>query len=174
MIDQIKTYLNAPAAERDVAAGALLLLKLNRNRVLYNGACIAPKRYAPVIEHELKKHLRILLDGQTAQGIVEMEHEVVPVAKESLDEGAPVVSTDVDHPEGTYRGCRADHNELPEEIRALYEKNGEIYFKMKQTFETLKTLEDAAPCDRYEHLKVLKSLDEQYRRNWKKYDEYKR
>lgn len=54
MIDQIKTYLNAPAAERDVAAGALLLLKLNRNRVLYNGACIAPKRYAPVIEHELK------------------------------------------------------------------------------------------------------------------------
>ena len=100
MIDSIKTYLNAPAAERDVAAGALLLLQLNRNRVLYNGACIAPKRYAPVIEHELKKHLRILLDGQTAQGIVEMEHEVVPVAKESLDEGAPVVSTDVDHPEG--------------------------------------------------------------------------
>ena len=127
-----------------------------------------------MIVHELKKHLRILLDGLTAQGIVEMEHEVVPVAKESLDEGAPVVSTDVDHPEGTYRGCRADHNELPEEIRALYEKNGEIYFKMKQTFETLKTLEEAAPCDRYEHLKVLKSLDEQYRRNWKKYDEFKR
>ena len=45
---------------------------------------------------------------------------------------------------------------------------------MKQTFETLKTLEDAAPCDRYEHLKVLKSLDDQYRKNWKKYDGFER
>ena len=157
MIDKIKAYLDTPAAERDVAAGALLLLQLNRNRILYNGACIAPQRYAPVIEHELKKHLRILLDGLTTQGIVEMEHEVVPVAEESLEEGAPVVSTDVDHPEGTHRGRRADHESLPAEIQALYEKNGEIYFKMKQSFETLKTLEEAAPCDRYEHLKVLKS-----------------
>lgn len=174
MIDKIKAYLDTPAAERDVAAGALLLLQLNRNRILYNGACIAPQRYAPVIEHELKKHLRILLDGLTAQGIVEMEHEVVPVAEESLEEGAPVVSTDVDHPEGTHRGRRADHESLPAEIQALYEKNGEIYFKMKQTFETLKTLEEAAPCDRYEHLKVLKSLDDQYRKNWKKYDGFER
>lgn len=174
MIDKIKAYLDTPAAERDVAAGALLLLQLNRNRILYNGACIAPQRYAPVIEHELKKHLRILLDGLTTQGIVEMEHEVVPVAEESLEEGAPVVSTDVDHPEGTHRGRRADHESLPAEIQALYEKNGEIYFKMKQTFETLKTLKEAAPCDRYEHLKVLKSLDDQYRKNWKKYDGFEK
>ena len=44
MIDKIKAYLDTPAAERDVAAGALLLLQLNRNRILYNGACIAPQR----------------------------------------------------------------------------------------------------------------------------------
>ena len=119
MIDKIKAYLDTPAAERDVAAGALLLLQLNRNRILYNGACIAPQRYAPVIEHELKKHLRILLDGLTAQGIEEMEREVVPVAEESLEEGAPVVSTDVDHPEGTHRGRRADHESLTAEIQAL-------------------------------------------------------
>ena len=43
---------------------------------------------------------------------------------------------------------------------------------MKQTFETLKQLSSAAPCDRYEHLKVLSSLDRALRANWKRYDEY--
>ena len=43
---------------------------------------------------------------------------------------------------------------------------------MKQTFETLKTMADKEPCDRYELLKLLKKADERYRLNWEAYDSF--
>ena len=77
-----------------------------------------------------------------------------------------------ENPTPQFAGKRADHDTLPDDIKELYEKNGEIYFKLKQTFETLKQMHDAQPCDRYEYLKVLSEQDKQYRENWAKYDSY--
>lgn len=169
---QLQAYLAKPSDERDVRQGALLLLRINSNRYLYACACVNPARYADTIAYELNKHLRIRLDGLTRQDVAQMEREALPLIEQSISQGAPVISTDADHPKGQYRGRRPDHDKLPDNIKKLYNDNGELYFKMKQTFETLKTMADKEPCDRYELLKLLKKADERYRANWEAYDGY--
>ena len=82
----------------------------------------------------------------------------------------PIINADADYNAGNFSGRREDHDELPKDIQDLYERNGEIYFKMKQIYETLKGMEDATPCDRHEYLLQLIELDKEYRENWNAYD----
>lgn len=168
----IQKWVNTAPGERNIAEGAALLLKLNRNQWLYRSACMFPAKYEGIVEHELEKHLRIRLAGFTQREVAQMEAKVLPAAAKALAEGAPVVSTDADFPQGKHRGKRADHDSLPSQIQALYEKNGEIYFKMKQTFETLKGMSKAEPCDRFEYTQQLRDLHERYCKNWEEYDAY--
>ncbi len=168
----IQKWVNTASGERNVTEGAALLLKLNRNQWLYRSACMFPAKYEGIVEHELEKHLRIRLAGFTQREVAQMEAKVLPAAAKALAEGAPVVSTDADFPQGKHRGRRADHNSLPSQIQALYEKNGEIYFKMKQIFGTLKGMSKAEPCDRFEYTQQLRDLHERYCKNWEEYDAY--
>lgn len=103
-----------------------------------------------------------------------MDKELVPAVAETLATFQPEISSDDDTPqEATIaKGKRADHDSLPEEIRQLWEDNKDIYFRLKQTFETLKTMKGALPCDRYEYLKQLEELDTKYRDNMNKYDHF--
>lgn len=169
---QMQSYLATPPASREVAQGALLLFRLNGNAYIYHNAVANPKRYAALIEHELKKYLRIRLDGLTRSEVARMEQSALPRIAETIEQGAPIIDADNDYPKGEYRGRRADHDSLPKEVRALYDKNGDIYYKMKQLYNQLCQMEHAEPCDRYELLKQLKSADERYRLNWAKYDNY--
>ena len=59
-----------------------------------------------------------------------------------------------------------------DEIKDLWAQSAELWFKIKETFETLKTMEAAPPCDRYEYLKMLDEADKQYRANMAKYDAF--
>ncbi len=177
MIDEkltasIQKWVNTPSGERDVAVGAALLLKFNRNQWLYRSACLFPAKYEKLVEHELKKHLAIRLAGYTQREVAQMEAQVLPAAEAALADGAPVGSTDTDQPQATYRGKRADHDSLPEAIRAIYEENGAIYYKMKRLFETLKGMAKAEPCDRYEYTAQLRDLHARYCKNWEAYDTY--
>ena len=43
---------------------------------------------------------------------------------------------------------------------------------MKAAFNTLQELEQGTPCDRYEHVQILRDLDAKYRANWATYDSY--
>lgn len=169
----IQQWVQSPPAERDTAHGAELLLKFNRNQWLYRNACRFPDRYDGIVEHELRKYLRIRLDGLTQREVAQMERTVVPQAAEDLHRGAPVVSTEADPAaEAQFVGRRADHDTLPEDIRGLYEENGDVYYRMKQVFTTLQGMEDKQPCDRYELLVQLKELDDRYRKNWERYDHW--
>ena len=175
LTQEIQSYLALAPSDRDVAQGAMLLLRINRNRIIYAGALHAPRRYAPIIEAELKKHLRIRLDHQTREGIVSMEREVMPAAEQSIQEGDPVISSDAARPQSAsapHRGLRPDHDRLPRDIQQIPEQNADVYFRMKKVYNTLLQMADAAPCDRYEYLKTLKNLDDRYRAAWKKYDGY--
>lgn len=172
---QIQAYLNTPSAERDVLQGATLLLKLNRNRILFQNACRRPDKFADKIEYELKKHLSIRLDRKTVADVVRMNKTVVPDAAKIIDDGAPVLSSDDDNvpQEGKVaRGMRKDHEQLPDEIKALWTECADLWFKIKETFEQLKGMEDAPACDRYEYLQVLDEADKKYRSNMKRYDKY--
>lgn len=196
--EQLQAYLATPREERNVAAGAEMMLQLNRNRILYANILRNPDKMAAKLEYELNKFLRIRLDGMTMHEVAVMNETVVPAARESIaagvpegfaptteapeeDEfvpeemkGAPIIDADNDP---TYtaqlRGRRADHAELPAEIQALYEENGDRYFRIKVLFNELLGMENACLSDRYERLQILKKLDEDYRAAWVTYDHFK-
>lgn len=163
----IQQWLNSPQEQRSLEQGAEMLLRLNRNR--YMNAQILRRANFAKLEYELRKHLKIRLEGLTTREVALMEQNQLPRISEML-EAQPVIDADADHNAGNFSGRREDHDELPEDIQALYERNGEIYFKMKQIFETLKGMEDATPCDRHEYLLQLIELDKEYRENWNAYD----
>lgn len=171
--EKLAAWIATPKGERDILAGATMLLQLNRNRFLYANIVRRPEKFADKLEYELKKHLRIRLDGLTLNGVAEMDAKVIPAAKETLDRGLPAVSTDAELPEAKVAtGKRADHDQLPAEIQALWDENLHHYKVIKQVFEKLKTMEDAEPCDRYEYLKILDEADKKYRKNLEMYDNF--
>ena len=174
LTQQIQDWLNTPSMERDIVAGATMLLRLNRNRVRYTNIVHRPERFGDKLEYELRKHLRIRLDGMTMTDVVKMEREVLPRVENTLHE-APVISTDAELPQGTVaRGRRPDHDLLPAEVRALWDGNFENYRKVRELHHKLKEMEGAAPCDRYEYLKLLDEADRRYRDNLARYDGYVR
>lgn len=173
LTQDIADWLNTQRDQRDIEHGALMLLKLNSNRFLYANIMRRPDKYADKVEYELRKHLRIRLDNMTNADVVRLEAKVIPAAKQTLASPPAVVSTDAELPKANVaRGRRADHDRLPAEVQALWDKNFTLYQTIKNLFETLKAMAKAQPCDRYEYLKLLDDADKQYRANLENYDNY--
>ena len=170
--NDIQKWLESPKEQRDLAQGALMLLRLNRNRFLH--AHIVRHADWERLEKELTKHLRIRLKGLTQRQVAEMEQREMPRIQRTIEQGGPANEEEESEngKQSPHRGKRADHDNLPEEVQAIYEKNGDIFRKMKQLFETLKKMENEQPCDRREYRSSLVSLDEQYRANWAEYDSW--
>lgn len=169
---QLTDWLNTTREQRDITAGATMLLQLNRNRFLYANILRRPDKMHEKLEYELRKHLHIRLDNLTLRDVVQLEAQVIPAAKQTLD-NPPAISTDDELPEAKVaRGRRADHDRLPPHIQALWDENLHHYKVVKQVFEQLKTMEKAEPCDRYEYLKILDNADKKYRANLEMYDAY--
>lgn len=159
LTSQISDWLNASPKQRSLEDGALLLLRLNANRIMYQQ--ILRNRLAEKLEYELQKHLNIRLHGLTRAEVAKVERQVMPRLKKELANGEE------------YRGRRADHDSLPDKVKELYERNGTRWRQMHRLFETLKTMRDAQPCDRHELVHQLIQLDDAYRADWEKYDHWK-
>lgn len=158
LTSQISDWLNASPKQRSLEDGALLLLRLNANRIMYQQ--ILRNRLAEKLEYELQKHLNIRLHGLTRAEVAKVERQVMPRLKKELANGEE------------FRGRRADHDSLPDKVKALYERNGTRWRQMHRLFETLKTMRDAQPCDRHELVHQLIQLDDAYRADWEKYDHW--
>ena len=170
---ELTDWLNTPRDQRDILAGAMMLLRLNKNRFFYANVCRRPDKFHDKLEYELRKHLHIRLDNMTIADVVRLEAQVIPQAKKTLATPPAVISADNELPEAKVaRGRRADHDRLPADIQELWDKNLQLYKTIKQVFEQLKGMEKAQPCDRYEYLKILDETDKQYRRNLECYDNY--
>lgn len=171
----IADWLETPREERDVRKGAELLLRINGNQHIYQLAMIRPETAHDHVEADLKKFLQIRLDGHTMESVRQMDSELIPkvqniiTTRQDESEDAP---EETDDTAPAHRGKRSDHNELPEEIRAIYERGGELFEKIKQIFTELQQMENAPACDRYEKLKVLKPLVKEYTDGWERYDNY--
>lgn len=168
----VQDWLNTPESERDIKAGADLMLSLNRNRALYNSVVRRPDKFMPKLVYELKKHLKMRLDNMAAADVVRMESLIMPSVRHTIDSHVEI-STEDELPEGTVaKGRRADHDSLPEDIRRLWDSNADRYRQIVILFNELKAMHDAQPCDRYEKLVILDELDKTYRANLEKYDNF--
>ena len=164
-----------------IKKGAELLLRVNRNRGLYERICRNPKAGVKKLEYEISKHLNYRLQGYTIQDIENLDKEIVPQVKVAIDAAGgaadgevPVVQeTDGDGDTGcvVVKGMRPDHDSLPDDIKAIWPANAERWKKIKETFNILLSLN--APCDRFEHLQLLKESWYKYKDEMCRYDDFK-
>ena len=168
LIPKVKEWLDANPEDRDLAAGALLVLQLTNNRIMYQNFMRKPKLYASRIEYELKKKYQFYLQQLTHEQVAEMGKQVEVIAKEH--------NLPSEHEEFK-KGKRADHDALPVEIQALYAQNLSIMQQMRRCHMQLQLLSvEHSTCpdsERYPFLKELIDLDKQYHANWEQYDHFK-
>lgn len=164
-----------------IKKGAELLLRVNRNRGLYERICRNPKAGVKKLEYEISKHLNYRLQGYTIQDIENLDKEIVPqvqaavdAAENAADGEVPVV---LEPDDGSYtgyvivKGIRPDHDKLPDDIKAIWPANAERWKKIKETYNLLLSLN--APCDRFEHLQLLKESWYKYKDEMCRYDDFK-
>lgn len=168
---QVQDWLNTAADERDNAQGALLLLKLTGNQIMYRNLMANPKRNAQFIEYQLQKRLNFRLAKLTHEQVEQMQSQVdVIAAKRHLEPKQEIPANEF------RKGKRADHDTLPDEIQALYVENLGILQKMRELHLKLRNLSTeenpARDCDRYPFLKELIELDKRMHANWEQYDHF--
>lgn len=167
---QLEDYFNTPENERDYAKGALMLLQITGNRIMYRNISFNAPKHAKFINYELQKHYNTRLQELTHAEVVKMEAQVAVIVKEHL-------SLKEDNPASEFRaGKRADHDSLPADIQKLYADNLGITRRMRDVQTQLRLLSvEGKTCpdnDRYPYLKELISLDKQLHSNWDVYDHY--
>lgn len=175
----IIAWLEADGKNNDAGCieGATLLLQANRNRAFYNLVLRRPAKYYNKIVYELKKHAAYFSDGLTLEEVKAMSTEVLPpietaiMEMQSRAESGESAADGADDTAFFHNGKRPDHDSLPEDIRSIWTENAERWKRIKEEFETCKAL--TMPCDRYEHLKLLKELWYTYREKMNEYDEFK-
>lgn len=166
LTSEIKKVLDAPKEEVDVEKAALLLLKINRNKIMYHN--LLRRNAVDKVLYELRKHYNSRMRNHIIKEVPEMEKEVAKVI-----EGNPAIESDEEVEEKVTKGKREDHEELPDEVKALYLENFNVLRRMRKLHEKLKLMVDNSPCDRYPYLSELLAFDTNLRRNWKLYDSYK-
>ena len=168
---KLQNWLDLPVEQKDYAEGALLLLQLTGNQIMYRNLMVNPKRRAEFIEYQLKKRLSFRLNQVTHEQVEAMQAEVDKI----------VVNRNLEvkqqQPANEFKaGKRADHDQLPDEIQALYVENLGIVQKMRELHLKLRTLSlENATCpdsERYPFLKELIALDKRLHSNWEQYDHY--
>lgn len=178
---QIRNWLDTDPAERDLEAGALMLLKLTSNRIQYANVMRAPQKYADWIEAQLSKHYDFRVLELTHDQVRELERKAEDIISALPGDTAaaadkPEDPAAADSQETSFRGRRPDHDSLPDNIKALWTENFDILRRMRECHVTLRmmTLTDH-PCqdsERYPFLKEIIQLDKRLHANWKAYDLY--
>lgn len=174
--------------ESVVREGAMLLLQMNRNQGLYNNIMRNPLRLVKKLEYEIQKHVNYRLKGYTINDIIKLDNEVTPQVQQAdeeceharnimdvqgIKEAAQADFYPIPAESGTkvVTGKRPDHDKLPEDIQKIWTDNAERWKKIKETYNLLLTLNQ--PCDRFEHLQLLKESWYKYKQEMCRYDDFR-
>ena len=167
--EQIKVWLETPADQRDYSVGALYLLKLSGNQILYKNIVAALDKRHDVIEYQLQKYYNFRVQALTHAQVEEMAAQVETIVAEHI----PLAATADEQPQ---KGKRADHDSLPDEIKSKYVENLSLLQRMRELHLRLRSLSlENATCpdsERYPFLKELITLDKKLHTNWEAYDHY--
>ena len=165
----IKQWLDTPEAERDYSVGALYLLKLSGNQIMYRNIVAQLDRRHDVVEYQLQKYYNFRIQALTHVQVEEMSAQVEQIVAEHI----PLAAKSDEAPA---KGKRADHDSLPDEIKAKFVENLSLLQRMRELHLRLRSLSlDNATCpdsERYPFLKELISLDKKLHANWEAYDHY--
>lgn len=165
---KIKEWLAVDPGKRDIKAGAELLLRITRNRILYNNIIRNPVGKASLLEYHLQKILKNRLIDTTHEEVKQMMVQVDAIAQQRGLERSERTSFQ--------NGKRSDHDELPDEVKQLYVENAELMRRMREAHTRIRMitpLNSTCPdSDRYPLAKAIIDYDRRYRDNWNVYDHY--
>lgn len=165
----LKDWLDTPEDQRDYTVGALYLLKLTGNRIMYMNLVANIDRRHDFVDYQIQKYYNFRVQDITHEQVMEMSAEVENIVADHIS-----LSAEAD--ESPAKGKRTDHDSLPDGIKAKYAENLSILRRMRELHLRLRTLslEDSSCPDseRYPFLKELISLDKKLHANWEAYDRY--
>ena len=78
---KVQDWLNAPADKRNLEQGALYLLQLSGNQILYRNIIGNLSRHAEDIEYQLRKYLKFRLQDLTHTQVAQMQQQVDAIVK---------------------------------------------------------------------------------------------
>lgn len=164
----IKQWLETPSDQRDYSVGALYLLKLSGNQIMYRNIVAQLDRRHDFVDYQIQKYYNFRVQALTHAQVEEMQQQVDVIVAEHI---SLAVNAD-EHKTGK----RDDHDSLPDNIKAKYVENLSILQRMRELHLKLRSLSlDTAPCpdsERYPFLKELIDLDKKMHANWEEYDHF--
>ena len=164
----IKQWLETPSNQRDYSVGALYLLKLSGNQIMYRNIVAQLDRRHDFVDYQIQKYYNFRVQALTHAQVEEMQQKVDAIVAEHISLAA--------NADEHKTGKRDDHDSLPDEIKAKYVENLSILQRMRELHLKLRSLSlDTAPCpdsERYPFLKELINLDKKMHANWEEYDHF--
>ena len=164
----IKQWLETPSNQRDYSVGALYLLKLSGNQIMYRNIVAQLDRRHDFVDYQIQKYYNFRVQALTHAQVEEMQQQVDVIVAEHISLAA--------NADEHKTGKRDDHDSLPDEIKAKYVENLSILQRMRELHLKLRSLSlDTAPCpdsERYPFLKELIELDKKMHANWEAYDHF--
>ena len=164
----IKQWLETPSDQRDYSVGALYLLKLSGNQIMYRNIVAQLDRRHDFVDYQIQKYYNFRVQALTHAQVEEMQQQVDVIVAEHISLAA--------NADEHKTGKRIDHDSLPDEIKAKYVENLSILQRMRELHLKLRSLSlDTAPCpdsERYPFLKELIDLDKKMHANWEEYDHF--
>ena len=172
LTEQVAQWLDTPSEERDWNTGALLLLQLTNNTIMYRNISLNPKGKAEFIEGKLQAALKARREVEAHDEVNAIQQQV-----DSIIESRTEFSNKDTNPATDFKaGKRADHDRLPEDIQALYVENLDIVHRMRELHLRLRLLSEDTQLhpdsERKPLLDEFISLDKKLHANWDTYDHF--
>lgn len=169
---QLQQWLEKPTEERDWNEGAILLLQLTNNPIMYRNIRLNPKGKAEFIEGKLRQFLKLRLDAEAHDEVIAMQEQVDAIVASRTE-----FSNKDTNPATDFKaGKRGDHDSLPDDIKALYTENLDIVRRMRELHLRLRLLSDSTKLvpasERKPLLDEFIKLDKKLHDNWNAYDHY--
>ena len=137
LTDKLQDFLDTPREDRDWNEGAILLLQLTNNTIMYRNLSINPKGKAEFIEGKLRAFLKSRREVEAHDEVIILQEQV-----NAIIENRTEFKEDNEAKEFK-AGKRADHDRLPEDIQALYVENLDLVHRMRELHLRLRLLSDS-------------------------------
>lgn len=167
---RLQDFLDTPREDRDWNEGAILLLQLTNNTIMYRNLSINPKGKAEFIEGKLRAFLKSRREVEAHDEVLILQEQV-----NAIIENRTEFKEDNEAKEFK-AGKRADHDRLPEDIQALYVENLDLVHRMRELHLRLRLLSDSTKqvpaAERKPLLDEFINLDKKLHANWDAYDHF--
>ena len=120
----IKQWLETPSNQRDYSVGALYLLKLSGNQIMYRNIIAQLNRRHDFVDYQIQKYYNFRVQALTHAQVEEMQQKVDVIVAEHISLAA--------NADEHKTGKRIDHDSLPDEIKAKYVENLSILQRMRE------------------------------------------